>query len=116
MPDPDRLLEIFRQLGDGERKSLLDMAEFLLARNGFGGSDAAAAPAEPQPIPRPDRETVIGAMRRLSSTYPMIDRATVLHQTSALMAEHMLSGRDAVEVIDELEALFNRAYEKLGRG
>jgi hypothetical protein len=44
---------------------------------------------------------------------PTIDRPRRLNETSVLMAQQMISGRDAVEVIDELEVLFRRHYEKL---
>jgi hypothetical protein len=37
----------------------------------------------------------------------------MLNETSVLMTQHVISGRDAAEVIDELEVLFRRHYEKL---
>ena len=37
----------------------------------------------------------------------------MLHETSALMAAHVLQGREASAVIDELEALFATRYEAL---
>ncbi len=109
--DSDRLLDLFRRLDSEQRSMLLAFAEFLRAR----ASDAEAAPAVPAPIviPRPEQETVVGAIKRLTRSYPMIDRARVLHKTSALMAEHIMQGRDVVEVIDELEALFQQQYQAL---
>lgn len=53
----------------------------------------------------------MGAIKRLSLTYDMIDRGTMLNETSALMSAHILQGRAASEVIDELEALFARYYQ-----
>jgi hypothetical protein len=32
------------------------------------------------------------------------------------MNQHVMQGRNAVEVIDELEVLFRRHYEELARG
>jgi hypothetical protein len=40
----------------------------------------------------------------------MLDRHLMLDETSTLMAGHVLRGRPARDVIDELEALFARHY------
>jgi len=56
------------------------------------------------------------AIRRLAKTYPMIDRDRLFQQTSALMAQHVMQGRPAAEVIDELEALFAETYRKMLEG
>ena len=42
----------------------------------------------------------------------MLDKATLLNDTSRLMTEHILQGRDKIEVIDELETLFLQHYQK----
>lgn len=42
----------------------------------------------------------------------MLDRSAMLNDTSSLMAGHIIRGRPAAEVIDELEALFARQYAK----
>jgi hypothetical protein len=55
-------------------------------------------------------ETVVMAIKRLTRTYPMLDRRKLIGRTSQLMAEHALQGRAAVEVIDELEMVFERYY------
>mgnify|MGYP006280857405 CR=1 FL=1 len=107
----ERLLEVFSRLDADERESLLAFAEFLESRRPRQPS-APEVPAEPVAIPRPDGETVVQAVRRLSETYPMLDKSQVLHESSNLMAEHMLQGRDAVEVIDELEGVFERHYRR----
>lgn len=106
----DRLLEILSRLDADEREQLLAFAEFLETRRPREPA-APEPPQEPVSIPRPEEETVVQAVRRLSATYPMIDKSKVLHETSGLMAEHMLQGREAEAVIDELEALFRRYYE-----
>jgi hypothetical protein len=104
-----RLVELFNGLPEAERKSLLDFAEFLAER---AGPVAAPVPQEPLDIPRPDEENVVAAMKRLRETYPMIDHSKLLHEASGLMAEHMMQGRPAPEVIDELEKMFLSHYEK----
>lgn len=103
-----RLLSLFRGLSETGRTSLLDYADFLASR------DAAVAPVipeQPLDIPRPARESVVKAIKRLSATYPMLKRDGLLHETSALMTQHLVHGRPAEAVIDELEALFRQRYE-----
>jgi hypothetical protein len=109
-PKPEkRLLELFNGLPEAERKSLLDFAEFLAAR---AGPLPSPHPTEPLDIPRPEGESVVAAMKRLRETYPMIDHSKMLHEASGLMGEHMMQGRPAPEVIDDLELMFMRYYEK----
>ena len=115
--DAKRLLKLLGDLDDKGRETLMDFAEFLVAKRGSVGSTAIAKQQttvpEPTPLDRPERETVIGAIKRLSKSYPMVDKAKMLHQVSGLMTQHMVQGRDAVEVIDELEVVFARHYERL---
>jgi hypothetical protein len=104
-----RLLELFGQLPEAERKSLLDFAEFLASR-----CEPVAPPSlEPKPIPRPAEESVVAALKRLRETYHMLDHAKMLHEASGLMAQHLMQGRPAPEVIDELEEMFQRYLDKL---
>ena len=56
---------------------------------------------------------MVKAIKRLRETYPMIDRAKILHDTSASMTKHLVHGKPAAEVIDELEALFLSHYQAL---
>ncbi len=102
-----RLLTLFGALPDDARATLLEFAEFLHSRS--GGREVAA----PTPIERPKEETVIAAIKRLSATYHMVDRDKMLHETSALVSAHLMQGRPAAEVIDELEQVFRRHYERL---
>jgi hypothetical protein len=106
--DEVRLLEIFRALSASDRHALQAYAEFLSVRGGTVGVDAVTA--KPQPESRPEGESVVMAIRRLTRTYPMLDRRKLMGQTSQLMAEHALQGRAVVEVIEELELLFARHY------
>ncbi len=114
-----RLLKILRALDVQDRATLIAFGEFLMA----GGTGAASndpertsvvppqLPQEPQHEPRPPQETVVAAIKRLRRVYPMLDSAKMLHETSALMAAHVLQGRDATDVIDELERLFDGHYQ-----
>ncbi len=108
-----RLTRLYRSLGATDRDALLAFAEFLAQR---GAADPAlsaapvAAPQEPGPLNRPPAESVVAAIRRLRYAYPMLEHGDLLHQASALMSGHVLQGRPAAEVVDDLEALFARHY------
>ncbi|MBM4180005.1 MAG: hypothetical protein FJ209_00425 [Betaproteobacteria bacterium] len=110
--DERRLLRLFRALDGGRQAGLLDYAEFLLNR---AAPERPEVPTLPLPIPRPDKESVVKAIQRLRATYPMVDRAKILHDTSACMTKHLVHGKPAAEVIDELEALFMGHYQALGK-
>ena len=105
------LARLFNQLDAAGRQSLLDFARFLAQRPPPEPAlEEAPQPLQPQHIPRPAEESVVAAIRRLAQTYPMLNKDELLHQSSNLMSGHVLHGRSAVEVIDELEALFADAY------
>jgi hypothetical protein len=105
-----RLLRSFRALDSDARETLLAFAEFLQSR--ARPAEAFAAVLEPVLEPRPQQESVVGAIQRLRRTYPMLDGGRMLNETSSLMAAHVLQGRAAAEVIDELEALFAARYDE----
>ena len=107
-----RLLTLFRQLSAAGQETLLSYAEFLVERAAAETPRPVEVPS-PAEIPRPESETVIAAIRRLSETFHMLDRDVLLHEASALMSAHLMQGRPAVEVIDELEVVFRRHYERV---
>jgi hypothetical protein len=106
-----RVAEIVDRLPEDQRQTLLRFAQFLLEEAPETESVPETLP-EPKAIPRPAEESVIKAMRRLSETYFMLERGKLLNETSALMAQHVMQGRDVVEVIDELEVIFATHYER----
>jgi len=108
-----KLLELFGRLDDRQQETLIEFAEFLATRATQGGDTGLPASAEPLPIARPAEETVVMAIKRLAQTYPMLDRRKLFSDTSKFVAQHALEGRPAAEVIDELEVVFSRHYEKL---
>lgn len=109
--DARRLIRLYRELTPNDRDTLLAFATFLAQRASTDLAPDDSGPRAPQDIPRPEHESVIGAIRRLSRTYDMLDPGMLLNETSALMSAHVLQGRDASAVIDELEALFARHYQ-----
>jgi len=102
-----QLLALFDSLPAQAQQALLDYAEFLKARYPVD----IEISHEPQDISRPGNETVVLAIRRLSKTYPMLDREALLHETSSFMMQHIVQGKQAREVIDDLEVYFRQQYE-----
>lgn len=120
MPDDieKRLTDIVQRLPAAQAAALLEFAEFLLIRHGTAGVAATSSVTAveipvPLDIPRPTEESVVKAVKRLRATYPMLDVRKLLNQTSDLMTEHVMKGREKTEVIEELEILFRLHYEKL---
>ncbi len=109
MSASEKLQEIFDTLDEERQTSLIHFAEFLQSKGDLVSKEIG----EPLDIPRPDDETVVGAIKRLKQTYPMIGSMTVFSAASSLMTDHMVSGRDRVEVIDEMQQLFQTEFEKL---
>ena len=111
-PIEKKLLKLFNSLGGPERDMVLGFAEYLTSR---AGEPAKTQQTIPQPIdvPRPENESVVAAIKRLSSTYHMLDDPRLLNEASALMSQHVMQGREAEQVIDDLQALFNKFYEDM---
>jgi len=109
-PDPQsRLTRLFAQLPKAQQEQLLEFAEFLAERHPVQNQ----ASPEPTEIARPENETVVSAMKRLRESYPMLDSEKLLHETSALLSAHLLQGKPADQVIDELERVFRQHYDVL---
>ena len=104
-----KLLEFYRELPDEVAQQLLDFAEFLASRHKVEVKELSL----PEKISRPDSESVVIAVKRLSATYPMLNKDKLLNETASLVSQNLLQGRDAVEVIDELEVIFSEQYDIL---
>ncbi|MBI3560240.1 MAG: Crp/Fnr family transcriptional regulator [Gammaproteobacteria bacterium] len=113
-PQQQQLLAYFAQLQDQDAHTLLRFAAFLAQGQSASAVLVNTASVIPQPnlLPRPDQERVVDAIKRLTGSYPMLDKKKLLHQTAGLVAEHVMSGKPAKLVIDELEAVFRRAYDQ----
>lgn len=110
MSDEKRLGKLYRSLGPAQQEMLLAFAEFLAGREEATG--AAKEIPLPAAMPRPEQESVVKAIKRLMATYHMLDRRKLLPETSSFMTQHVMQGRPAREVIDELEIVFARHYEQ----
>ncbi len=110
--DEKFLLKIFEHLSEQDRKTLMDFADFLSTRS---SESVPQQIPEPKITSRPKEESVVKAIKRLSTDYHMLDKSTMLNEASMLMAQHIMHGRPATEVIDELENLFKQQYLQLLR-
>lgn len=104
-----KLLAYYRDLPDEVAQQLIDFAEFLASRYKVEEKEISL----PEEILRPDTESVVVAVKRLTATYPMLNKDKLLDETASLVSQNMLQGRDATEVIDELEVIFRKQYEIL---
>lgn len=97
------------QLGDEHQQAVVDYATFLVQQ--YKINTPVETGLEPVAIARPEQETVIAAIKRLKQTYYMLDIENLLDETSSLMGQHILRGREALEVIEELQTMFEAKYK-----
>ncbi len=103
------LIDLYDAMDDERKKSLGDFLDFLYAQ----ADPISKIILPPEESARPEKETVVGAVKRLKVQYQMIESMTVFSAASELMTDHMVKGRDVIEVIDEMEILFEDAYKEL---
>jgi len=111
-----KLIKVFKSLNSTDKETLITFAEFLQSRsipldNNIGNTPEI--PNEPLVISRPETESVVAAIKRLTATYPMVNKDDILHPISSLMTSHIMQGKKAKDVIDKLEHLFEDEYIKL---
>jgi hypothetical protein len=110
--DEKRLRKLFREMNTQDQAGLLRFAEFLAASPSEVTESMTEFP-QPEAIPRPEQESVVKGIKRLVATYPMVNRDHLLNDTSRLMTAHVIHGRAAADIIDELETLFEQHYTTL---
>ncbi len=121
-PQQEKILSLIERLSPADRDAVTGFAEFLLSRAGTSVITSPPMPAtpvevpEPDFIPRPDGERVVAAVKRLSKIYFMLGKSTMLGATSDLITQHIMQGREAAGVIDELEKIFADQYKILKEG
>lgn len=104
-----KLQRLFAGLSEIDRGTLLSFAEYLHQRQQT--ADCARTPELPEEIVRPAGEGVPAALKRLRRSYPMLDASDLLAEASDLLSQHLMLGRAAAGVIDEMELLFQRHYQ-----
>jgi hypothetical protein len=108
-PAEKKLLAAWRKLTPAQQLSVMDFAGYLAQRE--PPADAPQISATPLDIPKPHTESVVKAIKRLRETYPMLEHSKLLHETSHFMTLHLVKGKSAAEVIEELEKMFARHYQ-----
>ncbi len=107
-----RILAALERLPEDLQGQLVDYAEFLVGRAGSESSPGQAEPESPQPVEKAEDEGPIQAIKRLRATYPMLDRRYLLDETSQVMTKRYLRGKAEEEVIQEIEEVFERHYQR----
>lgn len=121
-----KLLSYFRQLSQSDSHALLRFAGYLASGQQADTkhepqTEVEAVPAGPAEIPcpqlteRPENERVVDALKRLSNAYPMLEKKILLDKASGIVAQHVMFGKPAKVVIDEIENLFADAYAEFVR-
>ena len=103
------IASIFDDLPEKDQTTLFEFAEFLKSRV----SEPASKITEPLGIVRPDDESVVAAIKRLKQNYPMISQKVLLNEISEFMMQHMMQGKLAKDVIDEMEILFETKFKSI---
>lgn len=106
-PIAKKLMDVFELLRDQDQKTLYDFAEFLYSR----APEVTSVAIETVKIPRPEKESVVAAIKRLKSTYPMLKHTQLLGEASDLLTKHLMQGYSAKNIIDKLEILFEREFK-----
>ena len=112
------LIKFFKKLDESNKETLLAFAEFLSKRGiteAIESDELPTVSSEPLEIVRPEKESVVKAIKRLSATYPMVDKENILHPISAVMTSHIMQGKAAPDAIDELQDLFLKEYNKISK-
>ena len=105
----ETLNHYYQHLPKEQQATLLEYAEFLHGKYGTKQKVKETI----NPVQAPEGENVVQAMKRLSRTYPMLDKTIMLGPASDLLSQNLIHGKNAGEVIEKLEKLFLDEYNKL---
>jgi len=109
VPTSQSLVTIFEDLPEKDQITLFEFAEFLKSR----APEPASKITEPLGLPRPEEESVVAGIKRLKKNYPMVPQKSMLNETSEFMMQHMVQGKSAKDVIDDLEKLFETKFKAI---
>ena len=108
-----QLCKLYKSLSDNKRETLLSFAEFLSMQYASEIVEEAVVELHlPVLIETTENESVVKAIKRLKSSYFMIEDENLLHEVSALMSEHIMKGVSAEEIIPRVETLFKKFYQQ----
>lgn len=108
-----KLCKFYKSLRESERETLLSFAEFLNSKQTASevANKVEAVLHKPLLSIAEDNESVVKGIKRLKTSYFMIDDEDLLHQVSSLMSEHIMKGVSAQDVIPKIEAVFEQFYQ-----
>lgn len=109
--DRQRLLTIWRNMQEVDRHAWIKFGEFLTAQ-ADGMAEQSPVGAEPLPIPKPEQESAVQALKRLKRTYPMIEADAVLLGEAAQLVMQRVMGATDAELIPKVETLFADRYRQ----
>ena len=108
-----KLCQLYKSLGDHQRETLLAFAAFLSEKQTTSEIvEPEAILQYPLLIEVTDNESVVKGIKRLKSSYFMIEDENLLHEVSALMSEHIMKGVSAKEIIPRVEVVFKKFYQQ----
>ena len=109
-----QLCQIYKKLNDSKRETLLSFAEFLISQQISSKEidKVEAVLQQPRLTIAEENESVINGIKRLKSSYFMIDDQDLLHEVSALMSAHIMKGVSAKDTILKIEVVFEKFYNK----
>lgn len=102
-----KLIRLYEELTPIERQMLISYAAFLVEHTTKNKTIEV-----PIDIIRPSEESIVAAIKRLSASYSMLDKSKLLSDVSEKVTQHIVFGREASEVIDELEVFFQQNYRQ----
>ena len=110
--ESDQLLKIYSGLPAEQANTLFEFALFLATKTHTEPPKTKPVVSEPLGIPRPDKESIIGAIKRLKKNYPMLDSDKLMNDTQNILTQHLLKGKALLECVEEVEQIFLSHYEK----
>ena len=108
-----QLCKLYKNLNDNNREALMSFAEFLNSKTlDLNPKETEAVLQVPLPFEVDENESVVKGIKRLKSSYFMIENEDLLHEVSAFMTQHVMQGVSAVEIMPEIEKVFKKFYEQ----
>ncbi len=109
-----QLCQIYKKLNDSKRETLLSFAEFLTYQQVSTEEIDNVETVLHQPLltVAEKNESVVKGIKRLKSSYFMIDDQDLFHEISALMSAHIMKGVSTKDTLLKIEVVFEKFYNK----
>jgi len=109
-----QLCQIYKKLNHSKRETLLSFAEFLTLQQISTKKIDKVKTVLHQPLLTiaEKNESVVKGIKRLKSSYFMIDDQNLFHEISALMSAHIMKGVSTEDTLLKIEVVFEKFYNK----